>query len=490
MTKIILSIGAIQVLAIFIQFLRTKVVAVMIGPEGVGVVSTIDQIVQFAAFVIAFSLPLASVKFLSKAHSEGDESFKRSYSGFVKLLGLIAIGGTGLMIAIVFFRPAVLGPDVAKYQTYVLIALLSMPALILGGFFANVFASAQKYRVSAALAVMTNAVTSTAVIVGILTGGIIGIFWGSSLAGLLLTFGIIVYLWKRMDLPFFSPGTNVLSEFKRSPKIASFAAMLYFGSVSYSLSLLVARYAILSNYGETEAGLLQGALALSIALGMVLNPANGLYLTPIMNRNIPQEEKIKAATEFQRKIVMILTLVSLPVVMFPQLMMTILFSNKFASVGHIVFLFVFAQLITQLAGVHQAFLIGADDLKAYAAIATFGQLGFAVLAWLLAPSYGIAGIAYGSIISASAIFLASLIRLKLKHGFWPARNLRWLTGFTLSAVLVAGWFSGRTIEADLNTALAKIVFISLFVLTLFLFFLNKDERLSLGIMRNRILFGR
>ena len=490
MTKIILSIGAIQVFAIFVQFLRTKVVAVMIGPEGVGVVSTIDQIVQLAAFATALSLPLASVKFLSKAHSEGDESFRRSYAGFLKLLGLIAIGGTGITTALVFFRPAVLGPDVAKYQMYVLIGLLSMPALILGGFFANVFASAQKYRVSAALAVITNAVTSTAVIAGILTAGVAGVFWGSSLAGLLLTLGIIVYLWKRMDLPFFSRGTDVLSELKRSPKIGSFAAMLYFGSVSYLLSLLVARYAILSNYGETEAGLLQGAIALSVALGMVLNPANGLYLTPIMNRDIPREEKIRAATEFQRKMVMILGLVSLPVVMFPQLMMTLLFSNKFVSVGHIVFLFVFAQLITQLAGVHQAFLIGADDLKAYAAITTVGQLGFAFLAWLLAPAYGIAGVAYGSIISAAAIFLVSLIRLKVKHGFWPERRLRWLIGFTLSVVLIAGWTSGRAIEADLNTAIMKFAFLSLFVLALFLFFLNKDERLSLGMMRNRILFGR
>jgi PST family polysaccharide transporter len=489
MTKVILSIGAIQVFAIFIQFLRAKVVAVMIGPEGVGVVSTIDQIVQLAAFVTAFSLPLASVKFLSKAHSEGEESFRRSYAGFLKILGLIAIGGTSLMSVIVFFRPGVLGPDVAKYQTYVLIALLSMPTLILGGFFANVFASAQKYRVSAALAVITNAVTSTAVIVGILTLGIVGVFWGSSIAGLLLTLGIIVYLWKRMDLPFFSDGTNVLSELKRSPKIASFAAMLYFGSVSYSLSLLVARYAILSNYGETEAGLLQGALALSIAIGMVLNPANGLYLTPIMNRNIPREEKIKAATEFQRKIVMILSLVSLPVVMFPQVMMTILFSNKFSSVGHIVFLFVFAQLITQLAGVHQAFLIGADDLKVYAAITTFGQLGFAVLAWLLAPSYGIAGIAFGSIISASAIFLASLIRLKLKHGFWPARKLRWLIGFTLSAVLIAGWGSGLASEADVSNTILKVLFLALFAASLLLF-LNTEERVILHGLRVRFLFGK
>jgi O-antigen/teichoic acid export membrane protein len=59
MLKAILAIGGIQGIAIAIQFARTKVVAVLLGPEGVGVVSTIDQIVQFAAFAVALSLPLA-----------------------------------------------------------------------------------------------------------------------------------------------------------------------------------------------------------------------------------------------------------------------------------------------------------------------------------------------------------------------------------------------------------------------------------------------
>ncbi len=71
MLKAILSIGMIQAVAIVIQFVRSKVVAVTLGPAGVGVISTIDQTVQFVAFAAAFSIPLASVKFLSKAHSEG-----------------------------------------------------------------------------------------------------------------------------------------------------------------------------------------------------------------------------------------------------------------------------------------------------------------------------------------------------------------------------------------------------------------------------------
>lgn len=489
MFRVILTIGSIQVVAIAIQFIRTKVVAVMLGPEGVGVVSTIDQIVQFAAFATALSIPLASIKFLSKAHSEGHESFKRFYTGFFNLLAVLSVVGTALTVGLVYLRPQTFGAEVEKYWIYLLIALCSLPTLVLAGFFSNVFAAAQNYRVSAGLAVLSNAATTVAIIIGLFAAGILGLFIGGSLASILLTFGITIYLSKKMDLPLFSTGSGVLSDLRQTPNIVSFTAMLYFGSISYSFSLLVARYAVLSNFGEAETGLLQGALVLSVAIGMVLNPANGLYLTPMMNRNIEEPAKIKQAIEFQRKMILILVLVSLPVVMFPQLMLTILFSTKFASVGHLVFFFIIGQFVTQLAGVHQALMIGTDDFKAQTLIVTVGQIGFAIMAWLLVPVYGIQGVAFGSIISSLAIFLTSLLRLKLKLGYRVPKNLAWLFGYTLAILVLTGWVCSQINESDISFAAAKLTFYALFVISL-LFFLSGEERTAIYGLRNRISFGR
>lgn len=489
MLKVILSIGAIQAVAIAIQFVRSKIIAVLLGPEGVGVISTIDQIVQFAAFATALSIPLASVKFLSKAHSEGADSFKRTYAGFFQLLAALSFVGTVVAVALVFFRPQFLGAEDGKYRLYLLVALFSLPTFVLGGFFSNVFAAAQKYRVSAALAVITNLVTTTAVIAGVLVSGVFGVFLAGSLASVALTIGITFYLWKKMNLPFFSDGTKSLRELRHSPNVFSFTAMLYFGSVSYSLSSLVARYAILANFGEAETGLLQGALVLSVAIGTVLNPANGLYLTPIMNRGIEKAEKMRHVIEFQRKIIIVLSLVTVPIVMFPQLLLTIMFSNKFAAVGNLVFLFIFAQFITLLAGIYSAFLIGVDDLKIYTAITTSAQLGFSGLAWILAPAFGVKGIAIAGIASSSAIFSLTLIRLKLKHGFSIPRNQALLTAYSLCLVLLIGWLCTRTEELDATAVMVKTGFLFLFVGSLYLF-LNDAERSSLRGLRVRFLLGR
>ena len=66
MFKIFTAIGAIQIISILSSLIRTKYIAVMLGPEGTGIIGIVDQVVQLTSFISAFSLPIASIKFLSK----------------------------------------------------------------------------------------------------------------------------------------------------------------------------------------------------------------------------------------------------------------------------------------------------------------------------------------------------------------------------------------------------------------------------------------
>src|SRR4051794_34300665 len=130
MLKAILTIGTLQALAILLNFVRSKVVAVLLGPEGVGVISVIDQVVQSAAYFSALSLPFASIKFLSRAHSDGEESFRNSYFTFLKVLLILSFLGTGVTIGIVFFGHQALGDEISRYRGLLLLAVLGIPAII------------------------------------------------------------------------------------------------------------------------------------------------------------------------------------------------------------------------------------------------------------------------------------------------------------------------------------------------------------------------
>ena len=116
---------------------EAKIVALLLGPEGVGAISVIDQVVQFAAYLSAFSLPLASVKFLSRAHSKGDDAFRRTYSAFLMLLLVLA----AVTMALILLRPDWLGLTLARFRVSLLVAAASIPAMSLMAFFTNVLAA-------------------------------------------------------------------------------------------------------------------------------------------------------------------------------------------------------------------------------------------------------------------------------------------------------------------------------------------------------------
>jgi hypothetical protein len=58
-----------------------------------------------------------------------------------------------------------------------------------------------------------------------------------------------------------------------------------------------------------------------------------------------------------------MSLASLPVVLFPQVVLAILYSPRFATAARFVFLFMVWRYLYQLAGINQALLIGLDDLR-------------------------------------------------------------------------------------------------------------------------------
>jgi O-antigen/teichoic acid export membrane protein len=404
MLKIILAIGGLQVVSILIGIVRSKVVALLLGPEGVGVVSVIDQIVQLVAYVSAFSLPMAAVRFLSRAHSEGEERFRQVYAAFLRgILGLTAFG-TLIAAALIAGRPGWLGSEVEHFRGYLLIAVLAVPGMVLSGFVPNVLAAAQRTRTSAALGIVTNASLATAAIAGILVGGVGGMYLASVGTLALLVFGELNFLRVTLRLPLLDSSASLHRELSANRGVIAFSAIFSAGAVASSVALLVMRQSVLGSSGEAAAGLLQSAYALGLAINMVLGPTNGLYLTPTMNRNIPETEKLNTALQYQTNLAAILVLVSIPLIVFPKTALWILFSGRFVAAGEWVFLFVLAQVVLQLAGIYQAVLIGTNRLAAFAVVTVGGHLVVTVTAALLAPSMGIAGA--GAALLAGAVFTA------------------------------------------------------------------------------------
>jgi len=88
--------GGVQGLGILVGIVRNKLVALILGPDGMGLVSLFNSTIKLVSDSTNFGLSLSAVKNLSEAYDAGDDSrlrhavrLVRSWSLFTALLGML-----------------------------------------------------------------------------------------------------------------------------------------------------------------------------------------------------------------------------------------------------------------------------------------------------------------------------------------------------------------------------------------------------------------
>jgi len=478
MLKILLGIGAPQALAVLVNFARTKVAAVLVGPEGIGVISIIDQTIQFVANLCTLNFSRSTVKFLSKAHSEGGDAFCDGYAVVLKALLVLGTVGALVTTSLVLFRIDLLPAVIAPYKILLLVGLLGIPGMALASFIPNALAAAQYSSGSARLTALTGLVMALASTFGLLAGGILGFYVATVLIVTVWAIVVVEYLRRVMGWLITQCAVGIAAGFRRLGNVVSFSILFYAAAFTYQGAFLITRYSVLENLGEAGAGLLHAGMSVALLMNMVLMPLTELFFTPRVTRVGPKEEKFQVAMEFLKQLTMIVTIFSLPAILFPHLVLDLAFSTKFLGAAQYMFVFMLWQSFALLSGVCQALLIGLDDMISYTAITCSGNVLAACSAVVLVPHYGGIGAAVGFVIASSLVLLGTFVRLKLWHGFALPRNLVFLMGYSLLVTLVLGsifrhygaWH-GSTLLAKAAAALATVIGL--------LLFLSRNDKLAL-----------
>jgi antigen flippase len=282
-----------------------------------------------------------------------------------------------------------------------------------------------------------------------LLAGLRGYYLGNLVAAAALVFGGCWYLYKREKLPISAERVSLWREVRHHPAVIKFAASLYLLSFSMPVAYLIARYAVLNAQGLEGAGLLQSAMALGLALAMVMRQANALFLMPAMNRVGKAEEKFREAMEYMRAFSLVIALVALPLVLFPDWWLSLLYSKRFLVAAPYVYLFVLAQTLQLLAGIVVAVLIGLDHIGTQVWITLCGLASLAAIAWVLAPLYGIAGVGIAILFDGLLLFALAAWRLWALHRFSIPRAMGWLPA---GMVLLIGGCGMLAVQFPSNTA--------------------------------------
>ena len=109
----------------------------------------------------------------------------------------------------------------------------------------------------------------------------------------------------------------------------SYSLYVYVAVGAYLVAVLVTRFFVFDALGAAAAGLLQALLSIALTVGAVMTPMSGLYLVPLLNRQMPVAAKRDVANDFASKIALFFLLGGVAVSLFPGLALTVLFSNRF-----------------------------------------------------------------------------------------------------------------------------------------------------------------
>src|SRR5262249_1810948 len=144
-----LGLGAFQVLGMMFMLARSKVVAMSVGPAGLGAIGVLDQFVLLTVQLCALSVPFTATKFLSSAHSGGDDSFGRLYTAYLRLLLLLSTLGTIAVLIVVGFWPSLLGFELAASGGVIVLAVLAIAPINVTALLQSALASSRRLGAAA-----------------------------------------------------------------------------------------------------------------------------------------------------------------------------------------------------------------------------------------------------------------------------------------------------------------------------------------------------
>ena len=187
-----------------------------------------------------------------------------------------------------------------------------------------------------------------------------------------------------------------------------------------------------------------------------------------VNRALAVEEKIARTLEFQQQLLRIIGVLGMPIILFSDWVLTLQYSPRFADASMVLFLFIVAQVFTQLAGIYQALLMGLDASWAYALSVMIGQGVYITLTWVLTPTYGLSGVGVAALVSGCLLFVLTGLQLRRRFQMGFSRRLVTSTLYCVGALLAAGWVNTYLDSSNFTVIAGRIAFYGVFVGSLWL----------------------
>jgi O-antigen/teichoic acid export membrane protein len=472
--KSLLTIGGLQLVVNLILLARTKMLAVFLGPDALGVLAVMDKFVAVLVQAASLSLPFAAVRFLPAFWvSDRGECF-RLFRSMAKTIFAAAIALTALALAATLIHPALWGVEFSSRSPLLLAALLTVPSAALAPFLQNAFAGILHHRQSMIFAAAIAGSQALTGFLGAILHNLVLLYTSLALVGTV----VVAVAFLQLDR-IVRPAKPVAGSLWPPGYVWRFAAALFALSVLIPYATLYLHYDVLHLDGATEAGWMQAAMGISLAVRTVMGAAHGMFLTPHVNRGGSIEERMGWIAEFQRMWCLLAALLIPPLLLAPNVVVGLLYAGSFLPGAKIVFLFVLGDVIYLLVGSYQALVIATDQLRFHVIQNIAAQLILILIAWLTIPHLGMTGAAVATIIVQVLLFVSTSAFLALRYGVRPGARTTAVTAYLLVALLAVGLLGASGLEFS-PMGLARAAGIEIVVIAGLALFLTREDWRRVG----------
>ncbi len=453
MIRALVTIGVLQFVAMLLLLVRTKVLAVTLGPAAVGTLSVIDKLTALFAQALSLSLPFAALRFLPAALRESPEEMDVLYRRMRAVLVALILPAAALCVLVSVTAPHVWGRELVSQRTALILAFAGLPVVGLVPFLTNAYAGGMAHSRSMIFSVAHAGILVAAALAAAVGFGLAGYYGIYALLGALLVWVAA----RKVSAPGLAARRPLpLPElFRLPPAIWRFAGALVVLTIAAPYAALFVQYTALRLYGAEASGILQAAIGISLSVRALLGTAHAVFLTPHVNREADVLARMAWANEFQRTTVLLFVIALPPLLLFCDIAVRVLYSGRFIGAASFVALFVGAEVVTLLAGTYQSLIVASDRMFFHVLQNLSSQALLIGAAAVALPRLGLEGAGLAALAASLFMLVSTLIFLDVRFGARVSREAAVMAVITGLLLVVCGAVGSRYPGVSLGVLGAK-----------------------------------
>ena len=471
--KYITQTGTASVFNIFVSIVRSKIIAIIIGTAGFGIIGQLNSLLNITHFLTGLGMEQGLVNEVAKARRSDDQ---RAYRNLCSSFFILTICMSFLLAVVVFVSAQSICLFLFDSLEYIWFVKLTAPVICTLGLhisYSTLLAANKQIKSMVKKSLAASFLSSFFTVVLVYQFNVDGIVYG------LITNGIINiilgwYFVRKSKLDFFSRfGFNFSPHIPSVKRLLKYGSVLMYSSLLYQVVNLGIKSIIIKQTAIEEVGIYQAATNISKQYMPIFLVSLSTYLLPHIVSVDTLHERVKETNASLKALLLMATPVLFIIMCFSEVIVRLLYSPEFILSATLLSILVISDFIGLANKVASTFLISENKLMLIFILDTLVALTMYLFVYFMFDRLGLISAIYASVLASLFYFVSVAILLKAKCNFqFDIRNYVFILWIVINMAVTIIFF------IDYSNWFKIGYIIVLFVLT-YMILLNNYEKQEL-----------